>query len=216
MAGIDRSVIQMTKKILVMGLPGSGKTTFSQDLVKKLMISRTVKWLNADAVRELYNDWDFSPEGRRRQVERMRGLAEESNADFAICDFVCPTDDLRDAFDADIVIWMDTIKEGRFADTNKLFQRPIDVDYHVTDWGDDWVKSISASLLVPKSESHLRSISKAVSWRIIGTSETFIISWIITGQLGTAGGIAGIQAVASTLLYWFHERIWQRTHWGKS
>ena len=128
-----------------MGLPGSGKTTFSQDLVKKLMISRTVKWFNADAVRELYNDWDFSPEGRHRQVERMRDLAEESNADFAICDFVCPTDDLRDVFDADIVIWMDTIKEGRFEDTNRAFVPPTNYDFRVKEKdAESWAKIIGA------------------------------------------------------------------------
>lgn len=205
----------MTKKILVMGLPGSGKTTFSQELVKKLMLTHTVKWFNADAVREQYNDWDFSPEGRKRQVERMGDLAKKAEVDFAICDFVCPTQDLRDAFDADIVIWMDTITAGRFEDTNKVFQKPIDVDYHVTDWSDEWVKSISASLAIPKSESHLRSIAKAVSWRTLGTVDTFILSFIITGQAKMALAISGVEIFTKVFLFWAHERIWTRVGWGR-
>jgi adenylylsulfate kinase len=124
----------MTKRILVMGLPGSGKTTFSQELVKRLMLNHTVKWLNADAVRKEFNDWDFTPEGRLRQVNRMREMADKSGADYAICDFVCPTDEYRRVFDADYVVWMDAIKLSRFEDTNKLFESPIKYNYRIQDW----------------------------------------------------------------------------------
>ncbi len=55
----------------------------------------------------------------------------------AIADFVCPTDQARIEFDADYTIWMDTIKAGRFEDTNKMFQRPHKYDYHVSQWFDD-------------------------------------------------------------------------------
>jgi adenylylsulfate kinase len=138
-------------KILVMGLPGSGKTTFSQELVKRLSIENTIQWFNADAIRKHHNDWDFTPEGRQRQAVRMALLADESSADYVICDFVCPTEYFRLIFDADFVIWMDTIKEGRFEDTNKLFETPTLYDVRVTDWQDHWVDDTAALILSSNS-----------------------------------------------------------------
>ena len=121
-------------KILVMGLPGSGKTYLTEKLAPLLESA----WYDADKVREMANDWDFSGEGRTRQSNRMKTFAdfEKENGRFVICDFVCPTKETRSNFDADITIWMDTIEEGRFEDTNKLFQRPENVTYHVTEWND--------------------------------------------------------------------------------
>jgi adenylylsulfate kinase len=55
----------------------------------------------------------------------------------AVTDFVCPTEEARKAFDPDFTVWMDTIKEGRFEDTNKVFVNPPHCDYHVKDWFDD-------------------------------------------------------------------------------
>jgi adenylylsulfate kinase len=109
-------------KILVMGLPGSGKTHLSERLQKSLSCA----WYNADTVRAMANDWDFSAEGRLRQAGRMMTLAnyERSNDRTVICDFVCPTKQMRNIFNADITIWMDTIKSGRFDDTNKMFEEP--------------------------------------------------------------------------------------------
>jgi uncharacterized membrane protein len=179
------------------------------------MLTHSVSWFNADSVREQFNDWDFSPKGRERQMQRMIDLSNNCGSDFAICDFVCPTKELQDAFNADILVWMDTITEGRFADTNKMFTPPIDVDYHVLSWEDNWVRFIAEDLTKNKSDSHVRSLVKAISWRIIGTLETFLISWAITGKLQTAGGIAGVQAILSTLLYWYHERLWLKIKWGK-
>tara|TARA_B100001939_G_scaffold287165_1_gene257572 strand:+ start:854 stop:1270 length:417 start_codon:yes stop_codon:yes gene_type:complete len=121
-------------KILVMGLPGSGKTYLTERLVPLLKAA----WYNADKVREMANDWDFSDDGRTRQSNRMRAFAdfEKNNGRFVVCDFVCPTKNTRLNFDADIIIWMDTISEGRFEDTNKLFQKPEKVTYHIKEWND--------------------------------------------------------------------------------
>lgn len=119
-------------KVLVFGLPGSGKSTLAEPLAEVV----EGVWLNADAVREEYNDWDFSDEGRMRQAMRMRLLADgvSKAGKIAITDFVCPFKDARISFDPDYTIWLDTIKEGRFEDTNKIFERPQHADYVITDW----------------------------------------------------------------------------------
>jgi adenylylsulfate kinase len=117
-------------KILIMGLPGSGKTTLAQMMAPRL----NAVWLNADEVRKEANDWDFSEDGRRRQSLRMRSLAEGAvgNNRTVVADFVCPTKKTREHFGADYVIWMDTIKEGRFEDTNKMFEEPTEYNTRVT------------------------------------------------------------------------------------
>ena len=118
------------KIILIMGLPGSGKTTLASELVPLLK----AKWLNADEVRKEANDWDFSAEGRTRQAKRMWKKAKEFKnlGNNVVADFICPTPAARALFPADYIIWMDTIKEGRFDDTNKMFIKPEKYDYHVT------------------------------------------------------------------------------------
>ena len=118
------------KIILIMGLPGSGKTTLASELVPLLK----AKWLNADEVRKEANDWDFSEEGRKRQAKRMADFAKKlkDEGNFVVADFICPTPEARALFPADYIIWMDTIKEGRFEDTNKMFVKPEKFDYHVT------------------------------------------------------------------------------------
>ncbi len=112
-----------------MGLPGSGKTT----LAKLLAPMFNAVWLNADQVRKEADDWDFSEEGRTRQSLRMWTLAEEAvnNNRVVVADFVCPTEETRKQFKADYTIWMDTIKEGRFEDTNKMFEEPSQYDFKI-------------------------------------------------------------------------------------
>lgn len=148
------------KKILVMGLPGSGKTTFAEKLKAhleseyfnpafELVTSKAaVKWLNADDVRKKYNDWDFSHEGRVRQSIRMRELADSFFNDFVIADFVAPLPEMRYNFKADWVIWMDTIDRGRFEDTNKMFEPPEMYDFRVTEQNaEKWAEFIGTHIL---------------------------------------------------------------------
>ena len=130
-------------KILIFGLPGSGKTTLAKpfaDLIGAVHI-------NADAIREEYNDWDFTPEGRMRQAMRMKYLADGIVKAGKICvaDFVAPTKEAREEFGANYTVWMDTIKEGRFEDTNKMFVTPdrSAIDYCVSDWFDDTHKELA-------------------------------------------------------------------------
>ena len=113
-----------------MGLPGSGKTTLAEELAPMLNAKR----LNADEVRKEANDWDFSEEGRKRQAKRMSDFAlklKEQGFD-VVADFICPTPEARSLFPADYVIWVDTIKEGRFEDTNQMFVKPEKFNFHVT------------------------------------------------------------------------------------
>ena len=151
-----------------MGLPGSGKTYLTQRLVPLL----NAAWYNADQVRKMSNDWDFSNEGRKRQSMRMKAFAdfEKSQGRNVICDFVAPTNQVRDSFAADCLIWVDTFKEGRvvseklnqlkdidnlpfdaeqlstskkFDDTNKMFENPENPDIHVTSFlSDEEIKEL--------------------------------------------------------------------------
>jgi len=113
-----------------MGLPGSGKTTLAEELAPLLNAKR----LNADEVRKEANDWDFSEEGRKRQAKRMADFALKLKNDgyYVVADFICPTPEARSLFPADFIIWVNTIKEGRFDDTNKMFIKPDKYDFQVT------------------------------------------------------------------------------------
>jgi hypothetical protein len=151
------------QKILIMGLPGSGKTYFAERLKKYLeehsvfyhtaaeTISSScaeVKWINADDVRKKYNDWDFSHEGRIRQSIRMRELADSFFNDFVIADFVAPLPEMRHNFKADWTIWIDTIEKGRFEDTNKMFVPPEVYDFRITEQNaEKWVEFVGQHIL---------------------------------------------------------------------
>ncbi len=118
-----------------MGLPGSGKTTLARELQAQLEAAgKQVGWLNADEIREQYNDWDFSEAGRIRQARRMRELADKLTAyDYMIADFVAPLVEMRNVFKADWTVWVDTIREGRYADTNAMFVEPEVYDFRINE-----------------------------------------------------------------------------------
>ena len=139
----------MAIRILIMGLPGSGKTTLAQHILEHLQAEKkTVMWLNADDVRKKYNDWDFSHEGRIRQSLRMRELSDSYDTDFVICDFVAPLTEMRNNFKADWTIWVDTIREGRYADTNAMFVEPEVYDFRVTEQNSEkWSDFIDEHIL---------------------------------------------------------------------
>ena len=160
-------------KILVCGLPGSGKTWLAERLIKHI---KNCAWYNADIVRKFSNDWDFSMEGRIRQAKRMKTFAdfERDNHRWVICDFVAPTEKAREAFAPEHVIWLDTIKEGRvvssklnelksisnlpfdavslskskeFEDTNKVFETPSKIDMHVKHFmNDEEIKKLAEEI----------------------------------------------------------------------
>lgn len=156
--------MKQPQRILIMGLPGAGKTYFAERLKKYLEdFSRppvensllpfadariTVGWLNADEVRRHYNDWDFSREGRIRQSLRMRDLADESNTDYCIVDFVAPLPEMRHNYKADWTIWIDTIERGRFEDTNQMFVPPDVYDFRITEQNaEKWAEFVGDHIL---------------------------------------------------------------------
>ena len=119
-------------KILICGLPGSGKST----LAEPLSVALGAVWINADAVRERYDDWDFSPDGRMRQASRMQHLSDGVllAKNTVIADFIAPTAAIREQFKPDYIIWMDTIKEGRYEDTNAMFESVTNADFRCVEW----------------------------------------------------------------------------------
>jgi len=160
----------MTQRILIMGLPGSGKTYFAERLKKyiednsnvqtmplermlnlelpPITYTSKVDWFNADEIRKKYNDWDFSREGRIRQSIRMFDFAISCSGDFVICDFVAPLTEQRNNFKADWTIWMDTIDAGRFEDTNRAFEPPEVYDFRITEQNAErWVEFVGDHIL---------------------------------------------------------------------
>ena len=151
------------QRILIMGLPGAGKTYMAQALKQHLESHSVlfhpaaetvygsqarVEWFNADDVRKRFNDWDFGQEGRIRQSHRMRELADKSHSDFVIADFVAPLTEMRHNFKADWIIWMDTIEAGRYEDTNRMFVPPEFYDFRITEQAaDKWAEFIGNHIL---------------------------------------------------------------------
>ncbi len=179
-------------KILVMGLPQSGKTTLCKALAPRL---DAVHFEN-NAVRGLFQDWDFSPQGRIRQAHRMAELC--GSVDYkphVLGDFICPTEATRHIFNAEFTIWMNTVprENSPYSDTNIMFQEPGDVDFVVTDWHGDHVGAIveriasanrpskqATALLIgrfqPFHDGHLALVAKALERRdrvLIGVRDTY-------------------------------------------
>lgn len=71
------------------------------------------------------------------------------------------------------------------------------------------------ALLFRGAETHVRSVLKAVSWRTLGTLDTFAISWLLTGRVEIAGSIAGLEIVTKIAWYYLHERVWAAIPWGR-
>ena len=158
----------MSQRILIMGLPGSGKTTLAGALKKyleengEISYARAthefigdfdckVTWFNADDIRRKYNDWDFSNDGRIRQSIRMFQFSLEAGGDYVICDFVAPLVEMRNNFKADWTIWIDTIKEGRYEDTNKAFVEPAEYDFRVNEQNcEKWAEFIGDHIIANK------------------------------------------------------------------
>jgi adenylylsulfate kinase len=164
--------MKQPQRILVMGLPGAGKTYFAERLKKFLehngdifkvnpdrlmnyegipdstMLKVSVDWFNADDVRKRFNDWDFSRDGRIRQSLRMFEFAVKCTGDFVICDFVAPLPEMRHNFKADWIIWMDTIDAGRYEDTNRAFVAPDVYDFRITEQNAErWVEFVGTHIL---------------------------------------------------------------------
>jgi len=160
----------MSVRILVMGLPGSGKSYLAQRLkdyietrsdfstmpTEKLLnyespplfYKSTVEWFNADEIRKKFNDWDFSKEGRIRQSLRMAQFALACKSDYVICDFIAPLPEMRHNFKADWVIWMDTTGASKYQDTNKMFVPPDVYDFRITETNaEKWVPFIGEHIL---------------------------------------------------------------------
>jgi GTPase SAR1 family protein len=162
----------MTQKILIMGLPGSGKTYLAERLKRYLethgdimkispgkvlhyegipdhaIWKVTVDWFNADEIRKRFNDWDFSRDGRIRQSLRMFEFAAKCTGEFVICDFVAPLPEMRHNFKADWTIWIDTIDAGRYDDTNRAFVAPDVYDFRITEQNaEKWVEFVGQHIL---------------------------------------------------------------------
>lgn len=155
----------MTQRILIMGLPGSGKTTLAAALKQYLEKNGTISmchaeqlpvtgfdarvtWFNADDVRRKYNDWDFSTQGRLRQSIRMWEFSLQASGEYVICDFVAPLVEQRNNFKADWTVWMDTVQQGRYADTNQAFVSPDTYDFRVIEQdAEKWAEFIGQHII---------------------------------------------------------------------
>lgn len=194
-----------------MGLPGSGKTELCKRLVDQF---KDAVHLNADKIREEYNDWDFSEEGRLRQSRRMCRLADDviANGQVAIADFVCPTEETRKQFNPDMIVWMNTIEQGRFEDTNKVFVPPGEYDVCFNNFADVNPASVVQAMTVRQSSK--RKLAKALTWRLLGTIAMTVAGYILFNDVSTALYIGAADLTIKLGLFYVHETIWDRVSWG--
>ena len=140
-------------KILIMGLPGAGKTALAEVLAPRI----GAVWFNNDAVRATISaHLGFSLEDRITQARHMGWLCDQvvKAGHPAIADFICPTELTRQAFQTEgeaFIVWVDRIMRSRFADTNRMFERPKRFDVRVTLEGapQDWAEGIARKLGCP-------------------------------------------------------------------
>jgi len=141
----------MVKKILIMGLPGAGKTTLAKVLAPKL----NAVLFNADEIRANINkDLGFACEDRLEQARRMGWLCDQivKVGNFVIADFICPTNETRAEFCKNgkaFIIFVNRISSGRFADTNKIFIHPQNYDFEVEPEGsaEFWAEKIYQKII---------------------------------------------------------------------
>lgn len=166
------------KKILIMGLPGSGKTTLAKELASRL----SAVHFNGDDLRQNINtDLYYDIESRIEQSRRMNWLADQvkKSGNYVICDFVCPTEQTRNQFHQDILIWMDTISASRYPQNDSLWQPPANYDYRITNWptaqdidqlliniNDNWDPRLPTAQLLgryqPPHEGHVALVKHAL------------------------------------------------------
>jgi len=117
-----------------MGLSGAGKTTLAEKVVRGLRgYGCDVTWLNSNEIRTLTNNWDFSEEGRILQAYTLRRLANDSPTDIVVVDFIAPLAQQRSIFNADFIVWVDTIGSSQYTDTDSIFESPTVVNYYISD-----------------------------------------------------------------------------------
>lgn len=217
--------------VLVMGLADAGKSTFAARLAQHLNEFCNVTWLSADAVRAEYNDWDFSPDGRKRQAYRMKGMAHKAHADgsdVVILDFICPTPEYREIVDPSHVVFLDTRSKSIHEDTNAVFVPPTKAELGnrvllvvknfaeattvVTDLSNALADRLHKGSIARTlhRDSRLRSILKSVCYGLLGAICTFAISYAFTHDKYVALSIASVDAALRLALYFFHERVWVR------